>query len=74
MSSVLARPGTPTSRQCPRASRHDHALDDGVLAHDHLAHLPAEPGVGVVEGVDGGWLGGVYGWHEEVVSARRRWW
>ena len=38
--SVLATPGTPSSRQCPRASRRDeHPLDQPVLADDHPLDL-----------------------------------
>ncbi len=54
-SSVLASPGTPTSRTCPRAKQaRQELLDDVVLADDHLADLAAEPLVALGQGGDGG--------------------
>ncbi len=53
--SVLARPGTPTSRQWPRAkmamSSSSRTL---LLADDDLAHLLADAAIAVVEALDGG--------------------
>ncbi len=44
-SSVLASPGTPCTRQWPRANTADqHLVDHGPLADDDLAHLAAEGG------------------------------
>ena len=37
--SVLARPGTPSSRQWPRRTGDQQLLDDLVLADDHLRKL-----------------------------------
>ena len=42
-SSVLPRPGTPSSSTCPpREQRDERALDDGVLADDDFADLRAQ--------------------------------
>ncbi len=50
ISSVLARPGTPTSRQWPRANMAiKQLLDHVVLADDHLAKLARESLVGVAQ-------------------------
>ena len=47
-SSVLARPGTPTSRTCPRAKRPDQQLfDHVVLPDDHLADFAADLLIGL---------------------------
>ena len=50
ISSVLASPGTPTSRQCPRAKMRDQQLlDHLLLADDHPAQLLGDQPVGLVE-------------------------
>ena len=51
--SVLARPGTPSSRQCPRLNRRDQQfLDDLGLADDDLPHLVADGVIGLIEFFD----------------------
>ena len=58
--SVLARPGTPTSRQWPAAEHRLHQqLDDRVLADDHLVQLGEHLGLGLVEVLDDPHVGGL---------------
>ncbi len=54
ISSVLASPGTPTSRQCPRANMRDQQLlDHALLADDHLAQLAGDLLIGLVQPPNG---------------------
>ena len=57
-SSVLASPGTPSSRQWPRLKSADQELlDHLVLADDHARELVEDAVVGLVQAVDGGGRG-----------------
>ena len=52
-SRVLASPGTPISRACPRANRQIASRSiDVVLADDDPAQLLAQPGIGIAQVVD----------------------
>ena len=52
--SVLARPGTPTSRQWPRAKMRDQQLlDHLLLADDHFGQARRDAAIGFVQLLDG---------------------
>ena len=56
---VLARPGTPSKRQCPRLKRQiEQFFDDRRLADDDLAQLVHDLAAGGVEFLDGGGIVG----------------
>ena len=67
--SVLARPGTPTSRQCPRANSAISSCSiTSLLADDALGDFVGDAAIGFAEALDGLEVFG-FG-HEEVVRCQ----